>query len=71
MKNLLLLFILSLSSHYQSLTNNLRVESMEDGERMAAKTGVALTPRVMGCQQKLVNLVLRENIKWGEEAKQN
>jgi hypothetical protein len=69
MKNWLLSFIISLSSHHQSLANNLGLESKEDGEHRAAKAGVVLTPRIMGCQQQLVNLVLRENIKWREEVK--
>jgi hypothetical protein len=47
----------------------LRVESKEDGEHIAAREGVVLTPRFMGCQQQLAKLVLRENIKWREEAK--
>jgi hypothetical protein len=45
------------------------VESKEDGEHIAAKAGGVLKSRVMGCQQQLVNPVLRENIKWKEEAK--
>ena len=69
MKNWLLLFILSLSSHHQSLANNLRVKSNEDGKHVAAGLGVVLTLRLMGCQQHLVNLVLRENIKWIEAKK--
>ena len=69
MKNWLLLFILSLSSHHQILAISLSVESKEDGEHIAARARVVLTPRVMGCQQQLLNLVLRENIKGREEEK--
>jgi hypothetical protein len=48
----------------------LKLEGKEDGEHIAAKAKVVLTLRVMGCQQQLVvNLVLRENIKWREEEK--